>query len=94
MKDIMADPKMKTFAKQISQFVNKLPGETMKLNENDKKRYLINTNEFDYLKKSEDYLHNIFSCKIEIYNAADKDIYDPVNKTRFAIPLRPAIFVE
>ncbi len=36
----------------------------------------------------------IFFCKIEIYNADDKDIYDPVDKIRFAIPLRPAIFIE
>ena len=94
MKDVMADPKMKTLAKQISQFVNKLPGEIMKLNENDKKRYLININEFNYLKNSTDYLHKLFNCKIEIYKADDKNIYDPVNKIRFAIPLRPAIFIE
>jgi len=94
MKEIMADPKMKTIAKQVSQFTGKLPGELMKLNENDKKRYQIEIKETDYLKKSKDYLKKVFSCDIEIYNADDKNIYDPANKTRFAIPLRPAIYIE
>jgi len=94
MKQIMSDPKMKLLAKQVSQFVNKLPGEIIRLNENDKRRYLININEYNYLKKSKNYLKNVFSCEIEILNTDNKDVYDPGKKIRFAIPLRPAIFVE
>ena len=90
----MVDSKMKPVAKQVSQFVSKLPGEVMKLNENDKKRYLVEIKENDYLEKSKNYLKNVFSCNIEIYSAKDKKIYDPANKTRFAVPLRPAIYIE
>ena len=94
MKEVMADPKMKTLAKQISQYASKLPGEVMRPNENDKKRYLIEIKEDDYLEKSKDYIKNVFSCNIEIYNSDDKKIYDPSDKIRFAIPLRPAIYIE
>ena len=94
IKEAMRDPNMKNYAKQISQFVSKLPGEIMKLNENDKKRYLVEIKEDDYIEKSKDYLKNLFSCIIEIYNAEDKKIYDPTDKKRFAIPLRPAIYIE
>ncbi len=94
MKEIMNDPKMKIIAKQVTQFVGKLPGEVLKLNENDTKRYLINIKEDEYIEKSKGYLKNIFSCDIEIFNAEDKNIYDPADKTRFAIPLRPAIYIE
>jgi len=94
MKEVMSDSKMKFMAKQVSQFVGKLPGDVMKLNENDKKRYLVEIKENEYLEKSKDYLKNVFSCEIEICSAEDKNIYDPTNKTRFAIPLRPAIYVE
>jgi leucyl-tRNA synthetase len=94
MKKTMSDPEMKSLGKQISKFVNNLPGEIMKLNENDKKRYLIDIKENIYLKKSIEYLKDIFSSDIEIYDADDKDVYDPTNKIRFAIPLRPAIFIE
>ena len=94
IKDVMLDSKMKTIAKQVSQFVNKLPADIRKLNENDKKRYLVEIKENEYLEKSKEYLKDIFSCDIEIYSSDDKNIYDPVDKTRFAIPLRPAIYVE
>jgi len=94
MKGVMADPKMKSISKQVSQFVGKLPGEVMKLNENDKRRYQVEFKENEYLEKSIDYLKIVFSCDIEIYNAEDKKIYDPANKTRFAVPLRPAIYIE
>ena len=94
MKEVMSDPKMKAIAKQVSQFTGKLPGEIMKLNENDRNRYLIKIKELDYLKNAKDYLKNVFSCEIEIYAAEDKKVYDPTSKTRFAIPLRPAIYIE
>ena len=94
MKETMADPKMKSIAKQVSQFVGKLPGDVMKLNDNDKKRYLVEIKENDYLENSKDYIKNVFSCDIEVYSADDKKIYDPSNKIRFAVPLRPAIYVE
>lgn len=94
MKDIMANPKMKTVAKQVAQFTGKLPSEIMKLNETDKKRYQIKIVEKEYLEKSKDYLKKVFSCELEIFDADEKNIYDPANKTRFAIPLRPAIYIE
>jgi leucyl-tRNA synthetase len=94
MKEIMTDPEMKPIAKQISQFVGKLPNEIMKLNDNDKQRYLVNIKENEYLKTSKEYFKEVFSCEIEIFNAGDKKAYDPSNKTRFAVPLRPAIYIE
>ena len=94
MKEVMKDPKLKSIAKQVSQFVGKLPGEVMKLNENDKKRYLVEIIEKKYLQESKEYLKSVFSCDIEIYSADEKSIYDPVDKKRFAVPLRPAIYIE
>ena len=94
MKEVMSDPKMKQNAKEVSQFVGKLPGEVMKLNETDKKRYLTEIDEQDYLEKSKDYLKKVFSSDIQIYSADKKEIFDPANKKRFATPLRPAIYIE
>ncbi len=94
MKDIMSDPELKKKGKEISKFVKKLPQEIMKLNETDKKRYLVEISEKGYLRDTKSYLEKIFDCNISIYNSEDKDIYDPENKSRFAQPLRPAIYVE
>jgi leucyl-tRNA synthetase len=94
MKDVMKDSELKSIAKQVSQFVSKLPNEIMKLNENDKNRYIVEIQENNYLENSKGYLKETFSCDIEIINADDKNIYDPQDKKRFAVPLRPAIFIE
>ncbi len=94
MKEIMSDPSKKAIAKLISQFVGKLPGEIKKLSENDRNRYKVKIDEKNYLKNAIDYMKNVFSCNIEVFSADEKDIYDPANKTRFAVPLRPAIFIE
>ena len=94
MKDIMSNPEMKKNAKEISQFVGKIPGEVMKLNDNDKKRFNINISESKYLENSKEFLEKQFDCSIEIYSGDTKDINDPMNKARFAVPLRPAIYIE
>ncbi len=94
MKEIMSDPDLKKKGKEISKFVKKLPQEIMKLNKTDKKRYLVEISEKKYLKDSEKYIQDFFECDIEIYNSEEKEIYDPENKSRFAQPLRPAIYVE
>jgi leucyl-tRNA synthetase len=94
IKEAISDPKMKNIAKEVSQYVGKLQGEVKKLSETDKQRYLIDFNEKEYLKQAKDYLENMFSCKINVYSSDDKDIFDPQNKKRFAILLRPAIYIE
>ena len=94
MKQAMSDPQLKVIAKNVSQFAGKLLGEVKKLSETDRKRYLVDLKEKDYLDSSKAYLEDVFSCDIEIYSADEKDIYDPAKKSTFAIPLRPAIYIE
>ena len=94
IKETLSKPKNKKLGKQISQYVSKLPGEIRKFNDNDKKRYLIEIDEKQYLIDSIDYINKLFPSNIEIFNADEEDIYDPMNKSRFAIPLRPALFIE
>ena len=94
IKEIISDPKMKIRAKEVSQFVSKLPGEIKKLNINDKNRYLVKFESLDYLINAKQYLSNLFECDIEIFSADEENVYDPANKIRFAVPLRPAIYIE
>ncbi len=94
MKEAMADSYMKTIAKEVSTYVGKLHGEIKKLNVADKNRYLVQLNEVKYLDSAKDFLKKTFSCEVEINSGDKKDIYDPANKARFAIPLRPAIYIE
>ncbi|GAG48273.1 unnamed protein product, partial [marine sediment metagenome] len=68
MKQAMSDPQLKAIAKNVSQFAGKLSGEVKKLSETDRKRYLVDVKEKDYLDGSKVYLEDVFSCDIEIYS--------------------------
>ena len=94
MKEIMSNPSLKSNAKQVSQFAGKIVGEIKKLSDSDKKKYVVDIDEKEYLKSAEEYLEKLFSCKLKVFSADDKDIYDPESKIRFAVPLRPAIYIE
>jgi leucyl-tRNA synthetase len=94
MKEIMADESLRKMGKEISKFTSKLPPEIKRMNDEDKKRYLTDIDEKEYIQHEVNYLENIFKCPIEIYEADEEHIYDPVNKKIHAIPLRPAIYIE
>jgi leucyl-tRNA synthetase len=85
---------MKPFGQQVSQFVSKIGNEIKMLSEIDRKRYLIPINEKDHLLNAKLYLNDVFNCEVEIYSADDKNLYDSAKKIKFAIPLRPAIYIE
>ncbi|MEF8847850.1 MAG: leucine--tRNA ligase [Candidatus Thermoplasmatota archaeon] len=94
MKSLMTNPELRSKGKKVSKFVGKLPGEIKKLSEKDKKRYFVDINEKEYLKKASEFLEKQFSSKIVIYQADEEDIYDPKSKSRYAFPLKPAIYIE
>jgi leucyl-tRNA synthetase len=94
IKETMADPKMQPLGQHISQFIAKLAAEIKTLNETDKERFLIPLDEKTHLSDAQSYLSDVFQCPVEIYSADDADIYDPAKKTKFAVPLRPAIYLE
>ena len=81
------------------EFINSFANEfrkiyTDRLSETDKKRYLALLDEKAYLESAHAFIQNMFSAEIEIYRADDNKRYDPADRARFAVPLRPAIYVE
>ncbi|MCX6664957.1 MAG: leucine--tRNA ligase [Euryarchaeota archaeon] len=94
MKTALADPKLKALSKSVSQFAGSLVGDIKKLNETDRKRYRTALDEQVYLKSAQTFFATNFSAEVIIFSADDEKRYDPVNKARFATPLRPAIYVE
>lgn len=94
MKHLMKYTELKSKSSEVVKYVNKIRSEINKFNEVDIKRHTLDFNSYKYLEDSKDYLKKIFNCEIEIYNGDDKNINDPKDKLRFAVPLRPAIYIE
>jgi leucyl-tRNA synthetase len=94
IKDTLADPAMKPLGQQVSQYVAKIASEIKLLSENDRGRFLIPLDEKEHLVNAKTYLKEALGCDVEIYSADDTMLYDPAKKTKFAVPLRPAIYIE
>jgi leucyl-tRNA synthetase len=97
MKELIKEPFYRNQGKDISKFVGKIQGEIKKLQDQDRQRYLVGIDEKKYLVNEKQFLEKNLKCSIEVYQAyeSDDDIkkHDPENKSRFAMPLRPAIYM-
>ncbi|WP_445474809.1 leucine--tRNA ligase [Methanococcoides methylutens] len=94
IKELMSDPEMKRYGKEVSKFAQKLVGDITSMSE-DTFNTLAN---FDLdeklaLEENIEFFEKEFACQVEVYSA-DNAEYDPENKARFAFPLRPAIYLE
>ena len=94
MKDIMKDSEIRKNAKAASKYTPKIVDDIKKMNNEDIEKYSVSIDEKKYLGESKEFICKEFDSLIEIYSADDKDLYDPQNKARFAIPFRPAIYIE
>ena len=94
IKALMANPDLKHFGKDIPKFVQKIIPE---FKSGGADRYEIfagpGLDEHALLKESASFLEKEIGCPVEIYSA-DSPAYDPEKKSRFAEPLRPAIYIE
>jgi leucyl-tRNA synthetase len=94
IKKLMANPEFKCFGKEIPKFVQKIIPE---FKSGSVDRYEIFTgpgiDEYALLKESISFLEKEIGCSVEVYSA-DSPAFDPEKKSRFAEPLRPAIYIE
>ncbi|TAH60373.1 MAG: leucine--tRNA ligase, partial [Methanosarcina mazei] len=94
IKTLMAKPELKRFGKEIPKFVQKIVPE---FKSGGAERYetfaYLGLDEKDLLKESASFLEKEIGCPVEI-QSADSPEYDPQKKSRFAEPLRPAIYIE
>ena len=85
---------MKRFGKEIPKFVQKLIPE---FKSGGAERYQavagMEMEEKALLEEAAAFLENEIGCPVEV-QSADNPEYDPEKKTRFAEPLRPAIYIE
>ena len=85
MKKAMSNPEMRKYGKAVKNYVLDLV----------KNRPVEgNVNEDTVLCGARDFLAKEFDCRMDVFPAGEKDVYDPVGKSRAAAPYRPAIYVE
>jgi leucyl-tRNA synthetase len=97
MNELMTNPDVKQNAKEASKYVQKLLADIRKMTPQDIERAMLKIDEDDYLTQARSFIETEFNTKFELYSAdevSSNSAEDPGNKARFAMPLRPAIYVE
>ncbi len=94
MKELLSDSELKKKAKEVSAFAGKIIGEIKKLSDGDIIKYKTELDEKTYLEQSAKFLSKECGAEVKVYSADDKKLSDPADKARFAMPLRPAIYME
>ena len=94
MNSLMSDPLMRQFTKHIPKFAQKVISDVQGMDNDFMNALLeVDLNEKSALEEALDFLKHEIGCDIEIYSA-DAPEYDPENKSGFASPMRPAIYIE
>jgi leucyl-tRNA synthetase len=94
MKKAMAEKEIKEHSKDAAGFAKKLVDNLKSRGKEDLVTLNIQINEKGYLIEAKDFLTHELKCEIEVYSSDDENKYDPQGKAKFAVPRRPAIFVE
>lgn len=94
IKLMMSEDANKKYGKEISKYVQKIiPDITGMRNDRLEMFNVTDLDEFSILSNNQQFLEKEFGCAIEICTA-DNPVYDPASKSRFAVPMKPAIYIE
>lgn len=94
MNALMSDPAMRTYGKEFPKFAQKIITDVQGMEKDLMDALLeVDFDEISALNEARDFLSGAVGCNIEIFSADDPE-YDPQGKSRFASPMRPAIYIE
>ncbi len=94
MNALMSDPALRVYGKDIPKFVQKIITDIQGMEQDFMDTLLeVDFDEISALKEALDFISGAVCCSIEIFSA-DAPGYDPQGKSRFASPMRPAIYIE
>ena len=89
----MAEEDLRKNGKAVSDLAKKTAADYMR-STSEKLRPIIELDETAHLSSAAEFISQEIGSPVEILNADIEGIYDPQNKSRVAIPGRPAIFIE
>jgi len=96
MKEMMADPELKTVAGKVAKFAQGITEEINRMPEDMKQRQLQvgALDETSLMEKAAAFFEREFNTKLHTYRENDSNIHDPKRKAGLAKPYRPAIYIE
>ncbi|MDR2698464.1 MAG: leucine--tRNA ligase [Candidatus Methanoplasma sp.] len=91
-KRCMMDEELRKNGKAVTEFVKKAVTDLSRATGS--KRDATETDEYSLLVSAKGFLEEELGAKVEVFSSDSGSIYDPQNKSRAAVPGRPAIYLE
>lgn len=92
-KKCMSDENLRKHGKTVPDFVKKVVSDHTRSSP-ELVRAIINTDEKSLLESVSGFLSEELGAKVDVLSADEENLYDPQNKSKAAIPGRPAILLE
>jgi leucyl-tRNA synthetase len=92
-KACMSDPSIKEHGKAASELAKKFAVD-MSRTSNEGRRALLHLNEAKHLASAAEFMSSELGVKVEVMSADSENLYDPMGRSKAAVPGRPAIFLE
>ena len=92
-KRCMADESFRKNGKAVSEFVKKAVTDLTR-SSSETVRNLAETDEYSLLVSAKGFLKEELGAEVEVFSSDDGSAYDPQNKSKAAVPGRPAIYLE
>ncbi len=93
MKEMLADPVMKSKSKEISAFSSKRMKDIKRFGDGGLDAP-SGTEELQILKSIREFLEKEYGCPVHVFSPEEDGIFDPGNKRNIGSPGKPAIYVE
>ncbi len=94
MNAVMSDAALRTHAKEIPKYAQKVINDIQGMDSELMNSLLeVDFKEMNALNEAKEFLSQEVGCNIEI-SSADAPEYDPQGKSKLAVPMRPAIYIE
>jgi len=96
MRILMSDAELKSMAKVLAPFVNRII-EEINILPLERKQNLLKVgviDEFHEINEARDFFEREFNASVTVYREDDPNKYDPKGKAQQARPLKPAIYIE
>lgn len=94
MKNTMELESIKKHSKEAPKYAQTLVEDMKNLGIDMLERLERKVDEKALLTEAIEFLKNEYRCEVEVYPSEEEAKYDPIGKSKFAVPFRPAIFVE
>jgi leucyl-tRNA synthetase len=93
-KQVMQDEEIKRHGKEASDLARRMAEDLPRRSAEEVNRMAVWFDELAYLREAERFLARELQCEVRVLSADDPEKVDPQNKSRAALPRRPAIYLE